>query len=183
VWVEPERDPKWDIAVAIRDSFRRNLKILNGDYPKPYALFGNQWQIPHWETGAPGMARFVQALQRGEIENPLSPTGERRPLFVNGSIPNHGVLGRRGAAGYLRRVSKELAERGLDGAAVDRAAEFMSQSSDMFQSLRYQADLQLAGDQLKLIAQAELGALAQMRAGWEQVKQLTPNRQEALAVA
>ena len=183
VWVEPERDPKWDIAVAIRDSFRRNLKILNGDYPKPYALFGNQWQIPHWETGAPGMARFVQALQRGEIDNPLSPTGERRPLFVNGSIPNHGVLGRRGAAGYLRRVSRELGERGLDGAAVGRAAEFMSQSSDMFQSLRYQADLQLAGEQLKLIADAELGALAQMRKGWEQVKQLTPHRQEALAAA
>jgi hypothetical protein len=183
VWVEPERDPKWDIAAAIRDSFRRNLKILNGDYPKPYALFGNQWQIPHWETGAPGMARFVEALQRGEIENPLSPTGERRPLFVNGSIPNHGVLGRRGAAGYLRRVSRELAERGLDGAAVARAAEFMSQSSDMFQSLRYQADLQLAGEQLKLIAQAELSALAEMRKGWEQVKQLATHTQQALATA
>jgi len=183
VWVEPERDPKWDIAVAIRDSFRRNLKILNGDYPKPYALFGNQWQIPHWETGAPGMARFVEALQRGEIENPLSPTGERRPLFVNGSIPNHGVLGRRGAAGYLRRVSSELAARGLDGAAVARAAQHMSQSSDMFQSLRYQSDLQLAGEQLKLIAQAELAALAEMRKGWEQVKQVTLHKQEALAAA
>jgi hypothetical protein len=183
VWVEPQRDPHWDIAVAIRDSFRRNLKILNGDYPKPYALFGNQWQIPHWETGAPGMARFVEALQRGEVENPLSPTGERRPLFVNGSIPNHGVLGRRGAAGYLRRVAKELDERGLDSAAVARAAQFMSQSSDLFQSLRYQADLQLAGQQLKLIAQAELAALAEMRKGWEQVKQLAPRRHEALAPA
>ena len=45
VWVEPERDPDWDIAKSIRHSFRRNLKILSGEYPKPYALFGNQWQI------------------------------------------------------------------------------------------------------------------------------------------
>ena len=183
VWVEPQRDPQWDIAVAIRDSFRRNLKILNGDYPKPYALFGNQWQIPHWETGAPGMARFAEALLRGEVEDSLSPTGERRPLFVNGQIPNHGVLGRRGAAGYLQRVAQELAERGLDGASAARAADFMSRSSVMFQSLRYQTDLKKGGDQLKLIAQAELAALAEMREAWEQVKQLAPRRQEALAAA
>lgn len=183
VWVEPERDPEWDIAVAIRDSFRRNVKILNGDYPKPYALFGNQWQIPHWETGAPGMARFAEAVLRGEVNDPLSPTGERRPLFVNGSIPNHGVLGRRGAAGYLQRVAKELAGRGLDGASVSRAAELMSRSSDMFQSLRYQSELKQGGAQLKLIAQAELGALAEMRKGWEQVKQLAARTQEALTPA
>jgi hypothetical protein len=181
VWVEPERDPRWDIAVAIRDSFRRNLKILNGDYPKPYALFGNQWQIPHWETGAPGMARFADAILRGEVQDSLSPTGERRPLFVQGSIPNHGVLGRRGAAGYLQRVATELDARGLDGAAAARAAGFMTQSSEMFRSLRYQTDLRLAGEQLKLIAQAELSALAEMRAGWEHVKQLERAPQEALA--
>jgi hypothetical protein len=175
VWVEPERDPNWDIAVAIRDSFRRNLKILNGDYPKPYALFGNQWQIPHWETGAPGMARFAEAILRGEVEDSLSPTGERRPLFLNGQIPNHGVLGRRGAAGYLQRVARELSERGLDGSAASRAADFMNRSSDMFQSLRYQTDLMKGGELLTLIAQAELGALAEMRKAWEQVKQLPSN--------
>ena len=38
VWIEPGRDPDWDIARAIRHSFRRNLKILAGEYPKPYAL-------------------------------------------------------------------------------------------------------------------------------------------------
>lgn len=183
VWVEPERDPRWDIAAAIRDSFRRNLKILNGDYPKPYALFGNQWQIPHWETGAPGMARFAEAVLRGEVEDSLSPTGERRPLFVAGSIPNHGVLGRRGAAGYLQRVAKELEARGLDGTAAAKAAGFMSQSSDMFQSLRYQADLKKAGEQVGLIAQAELAALAEMKRAWEQVRQLASRRQEALATA
>jgi hypothetical protein len=181
VWVEPGRDQQWDIAAGIRDSFRRNLKILAGEYPKPYALFGNQWQIPHWETGAPGMARFADAVLRGEIGDALSPTGERRPLFVAGNIPNHGVLGRRGAAGYLHRVAKELQARGLDGTAVARAAQAMDRSSGMFQQLRYQADLRLAGEQLKLIAQAEVSALADMRAGWEQVRQLARQPQDAVA--
>ena len=63
VWVEPGRDPQWNIAASIRKSFLRNLKILRGDYPKPYALFGNQWQIPHFETGAPGMARCAEAIR------------------------------------------------------------------------------------------------------------------------
>jgi hypothetical protein len=181
VWVEPGRDPHWDIAAAIRDSFRRNLKILAGEYPKPYALFGSQWQIPHWETGAPGMARFAEAVLRGEVGDALSPTGERRPLFVAGNIPNHGVLGRRGAAGYLRRVAQELQARGLDAAAVVRASQAMDRSSDMFQHLRYQSDLKLAGEQLKLIAREELSALADMRAGWEQVRQLARQPQEATA--
>jgi hypothetical protein len=173
VWVEPERDPQWDISVAIRDSFRRNLKILSGEYPKPYALFGNQWQIPHWETGAPGMQRFAQAVLRGEVQDPLSPTGERRPLFVTGQIPNHGVLGRRGAAGYLQRVARELDERGLDGRAARSAASSMNQSSEMFQSLRYQTDLRKGGEQLAEIAQAELAALADMKQAWDQVKRLS----------
>lgn len=173
VWVEPERDPHWDIAAAIRDSFRRNLKILAGEYPKPYALFGNQWQIPHWETGAPGMQRFAQAVLRGEVQDPLTPTGERRPLFVAGQIPNHGVLGRRGAAGYLQRVARELEARGLDGHAVRNAAACMSQSSEMFESLRYQADLRKGGEQLAEIARAELSALANMKQAWEQVRRLS----------
>jgi hypothetical protein len=172
VWVEPGRDPHWDIAAAIRDSYRRNLKILSGEYPKPYALFGNQWQIPHWETGAPGMDVFADALLRGEIEDSLSPTGERRPLFVAGSIPNHGPLGRRGAAGYLRRVAKELGARGLDGSAAAEAAQAMQQSSELFQQLRYESDLAKAGPIVKQIAQCELRALAAMRRGWEQVRQL-----------
>lgn len=172
VWVEPQRDPHWDIAAAIRDSFRRNLKILAGEYPKPYALFGNQWQIPHWETGAPGMARCAEAILRGEVQDSLAPTGERRPLFVRGSIPNHGVLGRRGAAGYLERVASELEARGLDASAVGRAAAAMQRSSQLFELLRYQDDLKLAGAQLQSIAQAELAALGEMRSGWEQVKQL-----------
>jgi hypothetical protein len=173
VWVEPERDPRWDIAAAIRDSFRRNLKILAGEYPKPYALFGNQWQIPHWETGAPGMQRFAQAIQRGEVQDPLTPTGERRPLFVAGQIPNHGVLGRRGAAGYLKRAATELEARGLDGSAARAAASSMNQSSEMFQSLRYQTDLRKGGEQLAEIARAELAALADMKRAWEQVKRLS----------
>jgi hypothetical protein len=173
VWVEPERDPRWDIAAAIRDSFRRNLKILAGEYPKPYALFGNQWQIPHWETGAPGMQRFAQAIQRGDVQDPLTPTGERRPLFVAGQIPNHGVLGRRGAAGYLKRAATELEARGLDGSAARAAASSMNQSSEMFQSLRYQTDLRKGGEQLAEIARAELAALADMKRAWEQVKRLS----------
>jgi len=173
VWVEPQRDPQWDIAAAIRDSFRRNLKILAGEYPKPYALFGNQWQIPHWETGAPGMLRFAQAVLRGEVQDPLTPTGERRPLFVAGQIPNHGVLGRRGAAGYLRRVAKELGARGLDGHAARNAAASMNQSSEMFQSLRYEADLRRGGERLAEIARAELSALADMKLAWQEVRRLS----------
>ncbi|MFL5037248.1 MAG: hypothetical protein ACJ8EC_19790 [Microvirga sp.] len=180
VWVEPERDPDWDIAAAIRDSFRRNLKILAGDYPKPYALFGNQWQIPHWETGAPGMARFAEAVLRGEVEDALSPTGERRPLFVTGNIPNHGVLGRRGAAGYLQRVARELALRGLDAASVTRAATCMSRSSELFQTLRYETDLMKGGELVRCIAQLELTALAAMREGWGEVRRLG-QREPALA--
>lgn len=183
VWVEPGRAPEWDIANAIRDSYRRNLKILNGDYPKPYALFGNQWQIPHWETGAPGMARFAAAVLRGEVSDPLSPTGERKPLFINGSIPNHGVLGRRGAAGYLARVASELAERGLDPHCVAKASAFMSRSSALFRTLRYESDLKQAGEQLTLIAEAELAALSEMRNGWAQVKMLSSQPQQTLKTA
>ncbi len=181
VWVEPERDPHWDIAAAIRHSFRRNLKILSGEYPKPYALFGNQWQIPHWETGAPGMARFAEIVLAGKVSDPLTPSGTREPLFVNGSIPNHGVLGRRGASGYLQRVAKELAARGLDGEAAARAAEFMSQSSDLFRSLRYEREMNKAGLLVKQIAETELQALAAMRQGWEQVRLLSPQPVKAAA--
>jgi hypothetical protein len=83
------------------------------------------------------------------------------------------VLGRRGAAGYLQRVAKELDARGLDGSAARAAASSMQQSSEMFQSLRYQADLRKGGEQLAQIAGAELAALADMRKAWEQVKRLS----------
>ena len=172
VWVEPGRDPGWDIGKAIHHSFRRNLKILAGEYPKPYALFGNQWQIPHWETGAPGLARFAEAVVRGEVEDALSPTGERRALFVFGNIPNHGVLGRQGAAGYLTRSAAELEARGLDATAVREAAAHMLRSSEVFQALRYEGDLARAGVLLTEIARCELAALDAMRTGWEIVRQL-----------
>jgi hypothetical protein len=182
VWVEPGRDPGWDIAASIRDSFRRNLGILRGDYPKPYALFGSPWQIPHWETGAPGMARCAEAIAKGALDDPLSPTGERVPLFVKGNIANHGVLGRRGAAGYLQRVAVELAKRNLDGEAARAAASFMERSSELFTSLRYEEDLREAGIILARIAEAELAALAKMEQAWDQVKRL-PRAARAAAVA
>ena len=172
VWVEPGRDPGWDIGKAIHHSFRRNLKILAGEYPKPYALFGNQWQIPHWETGAPGLARFAEAVVRGEVQDALSPTGERRALFVFGNIPNHGVLGRQGAAGYLTRSATELETRGLDATPVREAAAQMQRSSEVFQALRYEGDLARAGVLLTEIARCELAALDAMRTGWEIVRQL-----------
>src|SRR3546814_8178262 len=109
VWVEPDREPNWDIAQAFRDSFPRNLKILRRDYPKPYALFGNQWQIPHWETGAPGMAVCAQAIREGRLRDVTDPFGKTIPLLSEANIPNHGVLGRQGAAGYLKRTADELA--------------------------------------------------------------------------
>ena len=182
VWVEPGRDPSWDIAVSIRDSFRRNLGILRGDYPRPYALFGSQWQIPHWETGAPGMARCAEAIAKGALGDPLSPTGERVPLFVKGNIANHGVLGRRGAAGYLQRVAVELAKRNLDGEAARAAASFMERSSELFVSLRYEEDVKKAGTILSRIAEAEFAALAKMEEAWEQVSKL-PRTARPAAIA
>jgi hypothetical protein len=173
VWVEPERDPEWDIAKSIRHSFRRNLKILSGDYPKPYALFGNQWQIPRFETGAPGMAAFAALIKAGKVKDTVSPKGDPIPLFVRGNIPNHGVLGRAGAAGYLRRVTTELGVRGLETAAAASAAEHMQASSDLFKVLRYEADLAKAGAVLEQIAAHEVAALADMTKAWADVKLIT----------
>jgi hypothetical protein len=173
VWVEPERDPQWDIAKSIRHSFRRNLKILSGEYPKPYALFGNQWQIPHFETGAPGMATFAGKIRSGEVKDTFAPNGNPIPLFVRGNIPNHGVLGRAGAAGYLRRVTTEMGLRGLPTAVVAKAAEHMQTSSDLFRELRYEADLLKAADVLSQIADNELKALDAMTRAWPDVQAIT----------
>lgn len=172
MWVEPGRDPHWDVAASIRHSFRRNLKILRGDYPKPYALFGNQWMIPHWETGAPGMAVCAEAIRKGELTDIRTPDGETRKLFAQGQIPNHGVLGRASAAGYLRRVALELAKRNLDAEAVKAASELMQQSSDTFRVLRYEEDIVKVGDLLSRVADLELQALARMEAAWSIVQQL-----------
>lgn len=172
MWVEPGRDPGWSVERSIRDSFRRNLKILRGEYPKPYALFGNQWQIPHWETGAAGMARCAEAIRAGRLTNVVTPTGEERPLFVRGNIPNHGVLGRAGAAGYLRRVASELGKRGLNGGLVAEAAERMEESSNLFKKLRYEETLLAAGDCLGRIADCELAALDLMERAWPEVQGL-----------
>jgi hypothetical protein len=172
MWVEPGRDPQWDIAVSIRGSYRRNLKILRGDYPKPYALFGNQWMIPHWETGAPGMAVCAEAVRSGKLTDIRTPDGEVRKLFAQGQIPNHGVMGRASAAGYLKRVATELAKRNLNAEAVRAASDAMSQSSDLFRKLRYEEDIVKAGDLLSRIADVELGALKQMELGWEIVQEL-----------
>lgn len=179
MWVEPGRDPAWDIAVSIRHSYRRNLKILRGEYPKPYATFGNQWMIPHWETGAPGMAVCAEAIRKGELKDITTPTGETRKLFAQGQIPNHGVLGRAGAAGYLRRVAAELSKRNLNVEAVRAAAELMDTSSNLFRTLRYEEDIVKVGDLLGRIADTELQALAHLERGWEAVQAL-PSRAGAL---
>lgn len=170
VWVEKDRDPDWDIGKSIRHSYRRNTKILSGEYPKPYALFGNQWQIPHWETGAPGMAVCAEAIRKGELEDPIGPDGNPIPLFVKGNIPNHGVLGRMGAAGYLRRVALEFEKRsGLANDSVVSAANHMQRSSDLFRNLRYEEDLQKGAEILTKIADEELAALTLMESSWEQI--------------
>ena len=181
MWVEPGRDPAWDIAVSIRHSYRRNLKILRGDYPKPYALFGNQWMIPHWETGAPGMAVCAEAVRSGKLKDIETPEGEVRKLFAQGQIPNHGVLGRAAAAGYLKRVAAELGKRNLDADAVRAAADRMQQSSDAFRVLRYEEDLRKAGDLLSRIADIELDALAAMERGWEVVRTLPAQPSPAMS--
>jgi hypothetical protein len=171
-WVEPGRDPAWDIATSVRHSFRRNVKILRGEYPKPYALFANQWQIPHFETGAPGMARCAEAIRAGRLGDARAPDGSTRPLFVRGNIPNHGVLGRAGAAGYLRRVAAELGKRGRDATHAREAAARMQESSDLFRKLRYEENLVAAGDLLGRIADIELSALDHMDRAWPEVQAL-----------
>lgn len=173
VWIEPGRDPDWDIAKTIVSSFRRNLQILRGDYPKPYALFGNQWQIPHWETGAPGMKRCAKAVLEGRLTDPMQPDGQPRRLFKDIQIPNHGVLGRAGAAGYLRRVAAEMRERKLSGDDVEEAAKLMESSSERFRALRYEEDLPAAGRLLDGIADIELEVLARMEKAWPEVQRLT----------
>lgn len=172
MWVEPGRDVAWDVAASIRDSFRRNLKILRGEYPKPYALFGNQWQIPRWETGAPGMARCAEAIRAGRLKDVVTPTGETRRLFVQGNIPNHGVLGRAAAAGYLRRVAAELGRRGPDPTHAGEAAARMEESSHLFRKLRYEENLLAAGDLLGRIADTELDALDHMERAWPEVRSM-----------
>jgi hypothetical protein len=184
VWVEPGRDADWDIAASIRHSFRRNLKILSGEYPKPYALFGNQWQIPRFETGAPGMAAFAALIRAGKVTDTFGPSGNPIPLFVRGNIPNHGVLGRAGAAGYLRRVATELGIRGLVTSDVVEAAQHMQASSDLFRTLRYEEKLSKAGEVLTEIADHELAALALMTTAWPVVRTITehaPTKQEMAA--
>ncbi|MBI4594616.1 MAG: hypothetical protein HY728_10415 [Candidatus Rokubacteria bacterium] len=172
MWVEPGRDPAWDIAVSIRSSFRRNLKILRGEYPKPYATFANQWQIPTIETGAPGMARCAEAIRAGRLKDIVGVGGKTIKLFVQGNIPNHGVLGRAGAAGYLRRVAAELTKRGLNGGLVAEAADRMQESSNLFRKLRYEETLMAAGDLLGRIADCELAALDLMERAWPEVPAL-----------
>jgi len=173
VWLEPGRDPHWDIARSIRHSFRRNMKILSGEYPKPYAVFVSQWQIPRFESGAPGMARCAEAIRRGELGDVVTPSGATEPLFVKGNIPNHGVLGRAGAAGYLRRVAKELAARDLHYGEVAAAAQAIQHSSDLFRQLRYEENLPAAGELLARIAATELEALRSMELGWNEVQKIT----------
>lgn len=172
IWVEPGRDPAWDIAQSIRHSYRRNMKILAGEYPKPYSVFFSQWQIPNYETGAPGMARCAEAIRRGELQDALTPSGRREALFSQANIPNHGVLGRAGAAGYLRRVATELMARNLKSDSVAAAAVRMQASSDLFRELRYQNDLSAAGALLARIANLELQALRLMEEGWPAVREI-----------
>jgi hypothetical protein len=128
------------------------------------------------------MARAAEAIARGELADPLTPSGERVPLFVKGNIANHGVLGRRAAAGYLQRVSVELAKRNLDGEAARAAASFMQRSSELFEGLRYEEDVKQAGMILARIAEAELAALAKMEQAWTQVAKL-PRAAQPAAVA
>jgi len=92
---------------------------------------------------------------------------------VRGNIPNHGVLGRAGAAGYLRRVTKELGVRGLATAATASAADHMQASSELFKILRYEQDLAKAGMVLAQIAAHEVAALKDMTTAWADVRLIT----------
>src|SRR3546814_17295331 len=115
-------------------------------------------------------SRCAEAIQRGELTDTVSPDGTAIPLFVRGNIPNHGVLGRQGAAGYLRRVAAELAARGLRHDDASQAAERMQASSDRFRELRYEAEIAKAGGILARIAEPEIAALEHMQSAWAEVR-------------
>jgi hypothetical protein len=128
--------------------------------------------IPPIETGAPGMARCADAVRAGKLGDALQPDGTTRKMFSEIQIPNHGVLGRAGAAGYLERVARELSARGRDGAPVAEAAARMRESSNLFRKLRYESTLPAAGDLLGRIADVELDALGFMERAWPEVRTL-----------
>ena len=119
------------------------------------------------------MARCAEAISKGEVEDALKPDGTREALFSKANIPNHGVLGRLGAAGYLRRVASELELRGLKPDAVSAAAASMQSSSDLFRELRYQGDTKAGGELLARIADHELKALSAMQDAWSDVREIT----------
>jgi hypothetical protein len=106
------------------------------------------------------------------LQDALAPSGHREALFSQANIPNHGVLGRAGAAGYLRRVATELMARNLKSDSVAAAAVRMQASSDLFRELRYQNDLSAAGALLAQIANLELQALRLMEEGWPAVREI-----------
>jgi hypothetical protein len=116
------------------------------------------------------MARCAEAVRAGKLKDIVAPDGTTRTLFVQGQIPNHGVLGRAGAAGYLRRVAQELGARGLKSDDVAQAAERMDESSRRFRTLRYEENLRAAGDVLGRIADCEIAAMELMERGYPEVK-------------
>ena len=93
------------------------------------------------------------------------------------------MLGRAGAAGYLRRVTQELGARGLDTAATASAAEHMQASSELFKVLRYEADLVKAGAVLEQIAAHEVAALGDMTKAWADVQRITERAPMANPIA
>jgi hypothetical protein len=111
-------------------------------------------------------------VRAGKLRDALQPDGSRRRLFSQIQIPNHGVLGRAGAAGYLERVARELSSRGLNGGLAAEAAARMRESSNLFRKLRYEDTLPAAGDLLGRIADVELDALDFMERAWPEVKAL-----------
>jgi hypothetical protein len=119
------------------------------------------------------MAAFAALIKAGKVKDTVSPKGDPIPLFVRGNIPNHGVLGRAGAAGYLRRVTRELGARGLETSAAASAAEHMQASSDLFKVLRYEQHLAKAGAVLAEIAAHEVAALGDMTMAWDEVRIIT----------
>jgi hypothetical protein len=182
MWVEPGRDLQWDITRAIGDSFRRNLKILRGEYPKPYSSFGSQWQIPHWETGVGGMKHCAEAVRDGRLSDIKTLDGKVLKLFAQANIPNHGVLGRAGAAGYLRRVASELHQRGMESSLLSEASDHMQNSSDLFRKLCNEGDLAKAADLLSLIAEEEFAVLNLMERSLPEIRklfQISPSRRRS----
>ena len=118
-----------DCDIPVQVATHYSLIRPYGDHTSPALALRGQRPGANYASGhyivSAGYDEQAGAVTIYELTDIRTPDGETRKLFAQGQIPNHGVLGRASAAGYLRRVALELAKRNLDAEAVKAASELM----------------------------------------------------------